>query len=127
MPNFSELKNKIPANYVILPAAFLTCAIIYFCQRLKVDLPAWINNYANDFLCLPLILQTMTLVIRRLKNDLKYRFPLIFVLLNASYYACYFEYYLPQRHPRYTADGLDIILYFSSSLLFYGFSRRWGS
>ena len=97
----------------------MTSLSIYSMQRLNVPLPTFVNNYVNDFLCLPLVLGALTFIIRYFKNDEDFKFPLLFVLLLASYYSVYFEYYLPKLNPRYTADWIDVVLYFASSVVFF--------
>jgi len=97
----------------------LVAAVIYTLQRLHVGMPGWINNYVNDFLCIPLLLEYMSIVIKKLKNDPNYKFPLAFIFVLASYYSFYFEYYLPAHNPRYTSDIIDVILYFLGGLLYY--------
>ncbi|SHG62797.1 hypothetical protein SAMN05444372_10824 [Flavobacterium micromati] len=97
--------------------------LIYIMQRLHFPLPAVINNYVNDLLCLPLLLAAMEFIIKRLKKDKYFKFPVGFVIFLASYYSIYFEYYLPTVNPRYTADWIDVILYFAGGLTFY-FSEK---
>ena len=92
---------------------------IYIMQRLSVPLPFLINNYVNDLLCLPLLLGAMTFVIRLLKKDNSFKFSIGFVVFLACYYSFYFEYYLPKVNPRYTADWIDVILYFSGGFAFF--------
>jgi len=102
----------------------LTVALsIYTMQRLNYPLPTLINNYVNDLLCLPLLLATMEFIIKRLKKDKYFKFPIGFVIFLASYYSIYFEYYLPTVNARYTADWIDVILYFVGGLTFY-FSEK---
>lgn len=93
--------------------------LIYTMQRLNYPLPPIINNYVNDLLCLPLLLATMEFIIKRLKKDKYFKFPIGFVIFLASYYSIYFEYYLPTVNTRYTADWIDVILYFAGGLTFY--------
>lgn len=101
----------------------LIAVAIYAMQRLSMPLPSFINNYVNDFLCLPLLLGAMEFAVRRLKKDYSFQFSFWFVVLLALYYAIYFEYYLPKVNPRYTSDWIDVVLYFSGGLIFY-FSQR---
>jgi len=104
----------------LIYVGMLTVALsIYTMQRLNYPLPTLINNYVNDLLCLPLLLATMEFIIKRLKNDKYFRFPIGFVIFLASYYSVYFEYYLPKVNTRYTADWIDVILYFVGGLFFY--------
>ena len=97
----------------------LIAVSIYSIQRLNVPLPRIVNNYVNDLLCLPLVLGTLTFIIRYFKKDKYFTFPLPFVLYLGTYYSVYFEYYLPKVNPRYTADWIDVVLYFSSSIAFF--------
>ncbi|WP_310283824.1 hypothetical protein [Flavobacterium piscis] len=86
---------------------------------MQIDIPFWINNYVNDFLCLPVVLGYITLLFRWLKKDKTYKISLWAVLCLASYYSFYFEYYLPAYNTRYSADIIDVFLYFSGGLFFY--------
>lgn len=97
----------------------LTALSVYSMQRLNVPLPKFVNNYVNDLLCMPLVLGLLTFLIRYFKKDKYFSFPLAFVLLLATYYSIYFEYYLPKINPRYTADWIDVLLYFFSSIAFF--------
>ena len=106
--------------YIVM---LLIALAIYTMQRLNLPLPSLINNYVNDFLCLPLLLGAMEFVIRRLKKDYSFQFSFWFVVFLAFYYAVYFEYYLPKVNSRYTSDWIDVVLYFSGGLIFY-FSQR---
>jgi len=108
----------------LIYVGMLTVALsIYTMQRLNYPLPTLINNYVNDLLCLPLLLATMEFIIKRLKKDKYFKFPIGFVIFLASYYSIYFEYYLPTVNARYTADWIDVILYFVGGLTFY-FSEK---
>ena len=108
---------------VVYIVMLLTAMTIYVMQRFSLPLPSLINNYVNDLLCLPLLLGVMTFVIRRLKKDNSFKFSIGFVVFLACYYSFYFEYYLPKVNPRYTADWIDVILYFSGGFAFF-FSEK---
>lgn len=92
---------------------------IYSMQRLRLPLNAVVNNYVNDFLCLPILFGGISFGIRYLKKDAHFRLPFIFIIGMAAYYAAYFEYYLPQFNPRYTGDWIDVALYFLGGLSFF--------
>ena len=98
---------------------FIVALTIYLCQHLGLPLHWLVNNYVNDFLCLPLVLGTLSFFIRYLKKDKNFQFPLVFVLILASYYSFFFEYYLPKVSQRYTADWIDVVLYFAGAMLFF--------
>lgn len=109
---------------VVYVVMLFTALTIYLMQRLSMPLPSLINNYVNDLLCLPLLLGAMTFVIRRLKKDSSFQLSFGFVIFLACYYSLYFEYYLPRVNPRYTADWIDVVLYFSGGILFYFIEKK---
>lgn len=82
-------------------------------------MPWWVNFYVNDFLCMPVVLTISLKAVQFLKKDFSIRLPLLLVLTLTSFYAIYFEYFLPQVEARYTADWLDVVMYFSGALIFY--------
>lgn len=98
-------------------------ASIYASQKLAIPLPLLVNNYLNDLLCIPLVLGALIFIIRKIKHDPKFKLPLGFIFILSSYYAIYFEYYLPKINSRYTSDWIDVVLYFLGGILFYLFQR----
>ena len=92
---------------------------IYTMQRLQVSLPFLVNNYGNDLLYLPLVLGAIEFLIRRLKRDSSFKLSLGFVIFLACAYSIYFEYYLPKVDARYTADCIDVILYFVGGIAYF--------
>ena len=116
------LKQDFPVTYFNRLVYLLICVValtIYVMQKLNTALPSLIDNYINDFLCLPIVLGGISFVIQRLKKDNKYRFPFAFIIFMAAYYSFFFEYYLPKHNPRYTGDWIDVLLYFSGALAFF--------
>jgi len=97
----------------------LVAALIYSAQQLGLPLPDWINNYVNDFLCMPIVLVVCQYVLLYIKSDEDIGIPLALIMAITLYISIYFEYYLPSVNPRYTADFIDIILYFSGAAIFY--------
>jgi hypothetical protein len=91
-----------------------------------VPLPTIINNYVNDLLYLPLVLGLIEFVIRKFKKDSLFKLPIAFVVFLASFYSFYFEYYLPGINPRYTADWIDVVLYFLGGFAYF-FSEEMGN
>ncbi len=92
---------------------------IYMMQRLNLPLPTIVNNYANDLLYLPLVLGAIEFIIRCVKRDSSFRLPLCFVILLAISYSIFFEYYLPKVNSRYTADWIDVVLYFVGGIVYF--------
>ncbi|WP_147415810.1 hypothetical protein [Ulvibacterium marinum] len=86
---------------------------------MSATLPEWTNNYLNDFLCMPIVLFMGQFAIRKLKGNNTLRLPWPLILTLTLFYSVYFEYYLPRINLRYTADFLDVVLYFSGSAFFY--------
>jgi len=98
-------------------------ASIYSSQKLAIPLPLLVNNYLNDLLCIPLVLGALIFIIRKLKHDPRFTLPFGFIFILSSYYAIFFEYYLPKINIRYTSDWIDVLLYFLGGILFYLFQR----
>lgn len=96
--------------------------LVYILQFLGILLPLWINNYMNDFLCLPILLGLEQLFFRWFTGKSDYKFSLFFSLAMAAYYSFYFEYYQPEHNDRYTADLIDVLLYFLGAVSFYLFN-----
>src|SRR5690554_264037 len=94
-------------------------AAVYICQRLHIALPSLINNYLNDFLCMPIVLIITQLLARKIKKDKQYIIKNHLIILIVLYYSVYFEYYLPKVNARYTADFIDVILYALGGFVFY--------
>ena len=103
---------------------FLTALTIYALQRLHFSLPSLINNYLNDLLYVPIALGAIQFIIRRLKKDPSFKLPLGFVIFLASFYSFYFEYYLPKINSRYTADWIDVLLYFLGGFAFFFIGKK---
>ena len=98
---------------------FFIALTIYIMQRLQFPLPTILNSYLNDLLYIPLVLGGIEFLIRRLKKDSSFKLPLGFVIFLAISYSIYFEYYLPKINPRYTADWIDLILYFVGAIAYF--------
>lgn len=98
---------------------FFVALSIYICQQTTFLLPSWINHYVNDFLCIPLVLGSIVFILRKWKKDPLFSIPIPTIVLVVALYAFYFEYFLPQRNPRYTADVWDVFLYVLGGILFY--------
>ena len=114
--------KKLIVLYFIF--SFLTGTIIYILQKLAIPLPDLINNYINDFFIIPIILTPSLYILKWSKNNPNYTLPISIVLYLCALYAIFFEWYLPKFHERYTADIVDVVLYFASGILFYFLQKR---
>ncbi|MFD2516670.1 hypothetical protein [Salinimicrobium flavum] len=108
--------KKILWTLVIFSGIFL---FERFLSITGIPRPDWLRFYLNDFLCMPIILSLCLLTVQKLKKDSNIRLSLFTVLSLATFYSIYFEILLPQFMERYTADVIDVILYFTGSVLFY--------
>lgn len=114
----TKLQN-MKAVYILFYNALLIFLGIIVFTTIKVDLPTWITSYVNDFLCMPVVLTICLKIVHFIKNDTTIPLPLLSILALTSFYAIYFEWYMPQVEPRYTADWVDVIMYFGGAFLFY--------
>lgn len=121
-------QDKFSLNISFKQILFGLCVVIatciYLCQRIDITLYPWVNNYVNDFLTLPIILSISLFIVRKIKKDPLLTLPITLVLLVASFYSVYFEYYLPKVTTRYTQDPIDVALYFLGGLVYYFINKR---
>ncbi|SHJ14215.1 hypothetical protein SAMN04487911_11226 [Arenibacter nanhaiticus] len=117
-------KNSSRSSGAWILTFSVVATAIYSLQRLGVSLPIWINNYVNDFLCMPIVLFVCQFGIRKIKRNNNIRLSLPIMLSLSLYYAIYFEYFLPKVSLRYTADPIDVLLYFIGALFFYVIEKR---
>ena len=114
------MKNKWCLLIVLVSIG--TC--IYILQKLQLSLPNWINFYVNDFLIVPITLLISLLVLQKTKNRKNYQIPWYYIVYVCGLYSVFFEYYLPKVNQRYTADLIDVGLYFLGGLFFYWHRQR---
>ena len=84
-----------------------------------ITLPGWTTSYLNDFLCMPIVLIICLKAVHYIKRDTSIKLSLPLILTITSLYALYFELALPEFTVRYTADFVDVIIYFSGAILYY--------
>lgn len=105
----------------------LFCAValtVYIAQHYTLSLPELANNYLNDLLCMPIVLKICQYTVRFIKRDTYLKIPIKISFSLTVFYAIYFELILPQFYSRYTADGIDVILYFLGLLFFLWVERE---
>lgn len=88
-------------------------------QYLQVSLPVFFTSWLNDLLCLPVVLGICSFCINSYSKNKPVRISLFSALSLAVLYSIYFEVYLPKITERYTADIIDVLLYFTGAVLFY--------
>jgi len=91
---------------------------VYIAQQFSFSIPQLINNYLNDLLCMPIVLKICKYAIRFIKKDEHITIPIKISFTLTVLYALYFEFLLPKFNNRYTADVIDVILYFVGLLFF---------
>jgi hypothetical protein len=100
-------------------AAVLISLCIQITTYYQIQLPAFVRFYLNDFLCMPIVFTICLKAVHLIKKDNSIRLPLAIIVTLTSLYAIYFELYLPGVTTRYTADLLDVVMYFAGAILFY--------
>ncbi len=97
--------------------------LIYIAQQYSFALPALLNNYVNDFLCMPIVLKICQYTVQRLKSDGNLQLPIGLAFTLSLFYALYFELVLPKFNTRYTTDWMDVALYGFGFLFFITIER----
>lgn len=92
--------------------------VVYGAQQLSLPLSSPINNHLNDLLCMPIVLKICQYAVRCIKRDEHLTIPIKISVTVTVLYAIYFELLLPKFNDRYTADFIDVVLYFIGLLFF---------
>lgn len=113
------------SNYfkLYIYSSVIIAGFIYIAQKVKVSLPAVINNYVNDFLIVPICLTVCLNVLRYTRNNKTYQLPLYLIFYLCFCYSVLFEYVLPKYYERYTSDWIDVGLYFASGFVFHALQK----
>lgn len=90
------------------------------------SLPIFFTSYFNDLLCMPVILGICLFLIRKFSRNKRLQISLFSAFSLAAFYSIYFELYLPEVTVRYTADLIDVLLYFTGAFVFYQVQRFTG-
>lgn len=91
--------------------AFLSALGIYIAQKLGVDLSFFLQNYWNDLMVIPLVLFIERWVLSKLYQQPTFRLSAAMIIVMVFFYSLLFEGIFPLYFPRYTADGLDVVMY----------------
>ncbi len=110
------MKKKL-SLYIII--SFFIGSCIYICEKQGWWLPNWVRFYVNDFLIVPIVLFIGLKTVQIARNDTQVRLSLMLILWICFLYSFLFEFIFPMSLKRYTADKIDVLLYFLSGLLFY--------
>jgi hypothetical protein len=106
----------IPVLFIISVLLFL---LISLRDLLNLELPNLLLFYGNDFLCMPIVLSICLIVSRSIKKEPGIYLSLFTILSLTTFYAIFFEVFLPKVGQDYTADLVDVIMYFAGGFLFY--------
>ncbi|MDT0643008.1 hypothetical protein RM553_09235 [Zunongwangia sp. F363] len=68
---------------------------------------------------MPVVLGICLKTVQWLKQDKQLNLKILPILSLTVFYSLYFELLLPEIMSRYTADFLDVIMYFSGAVLFF--------
>ena len=105
---------------------FLSLLVFFSVQGLKlfnITNPSWVFHYLNDFLLIPIVGLVSLHAVWYIKKDNTLRLNPLTILSLVTLFSVVFEYYLPQKSYRYTADVLDVICYFMGGVVFYFFQK----
>lgn len=116
------MQKKILTYYFIV--SIIIGSLIYVAQKLSVKLPFIINNYVNDFLIIPIVLTVCLFILQWSRNDKSFQISLGVVFYICVMYSVLFEFVLPKYYIRYTADVLDVVLYFAGGFVFFVLQKK---
>jgi len=123
MVNYSNCGMSILKNPIFI-SLFSLAVLVHLTKLFGFSLPNSLAFYLNDLLCMPIVLSLCLAAVRWLKKDGHIYIPWVAIILITLYYSFHFEWLLPKFMSRYTADLIDVGLYFVGALLFYVFQKR---
>lgn len=98
--------------------------LLYLAKLFQLNLPDWVQFYAADLLCMPLVLIVILALLKYFYGNQHFIIPLSAIVSLTVYYALFFEWLLPKISQRYTADWLDVLMYALGALAFYLLQRK---
>lgn len=84
----------------------------------------FIRYNLNDFLCIPIVLTLTLCMLRYLKQDYNIQLSIGLVFGEAIFYSIFFELVLPFVSLKYTADPIDILMYFLGACFYWMIMRE---
>lgn len=101
----------------------LAWGFIHACRYAKQPVPL-LNDHLTDLIAVPVMAHLALIFTRRyiVRNN-HYTYPFAYLLFIALYISIIFEVIMPRISPAYTADGWDIVAYFSGSVFYYCFHQ----
>ena len=107
---------------------FITGCLLYLfvqlCRTLSIKFPILINSYLTDLLFIPLLLFFTIWLLRIIKRDKKIKLSVFKLIFTWLFISIVFEYYLPQKNSIYTADIVDVFMYFFGTVSFYFLQKK---
>jgi hypothetical protein len=106
------LERILKKSFFLFPYWFYIFSIIFWVNRywLRPVGNALFDNWLNDLLCLPILLELVQFSMRIILRK-KYTLSTFQMLVSVVYCSILFEYILPQNSSAYKADIIDIICY----------------
>lgn len=93
-------------------------------QTMEWRLPIWVSNYAEDLLCIPLLLSLTLLTVRYWKYNYRFQLSKVMLIFIVGYVSWVFEWILPKLSSHFTADPYDVLCYCIGALFFFRFQQK---
>lgn len=119
--------KKSPYIQPLFQPYFWLGVVLYLIVRIgrlgAYNLPELINNYLTDFICMPLILTLCLVGVRLAKQLPQFILSPSMIISMTAFYSVLFEYLLPMQSIQYTADGIDVVMYFTGAAFYWAYWR----
>lgn len=109
-------------------------SIVFFCGLMLVYfLVRWalifgdtgiLRWYLTDLLFVPAMCTFGLIGVRLIRRDRTIKLSWWHVLIQFIAVSAYFEWYLPKHFSEYTADPLDVVMYFIGALVFLSIQKK---
>ncbi|MFT7155025.1 MAG: hypothetical protein ACI8Q1_000024 [Parvicella sp.] len=114
-----KFKYTSPLYYTVVVCWLLYLPFFVNRKWLHFNLPAALDNYFTDVLCIPLVLGSTLVVLQKLKKDSNLILTALQIVTTVVYFSIVFEWLLPEYNAIYTGDDLDVVCYAVGGIAFY--------
>lgn len=111
-----NIKAALSQPYFLI--SLFLYVLLHSARLAQIQVPILINNYATDLLCMPIILTLCLAGVRWIKKMPHFHLSLFMIFGMTVYYIFFFEFFLPQYSPNYTADWIDGACYAVGALFY---------
>lgn len=110
-----------PWNSPLLYISLLLFAFVKITAWLNIHV-FFVHSHLNDLICMPVFVATAISLERLIGGDRKLRYGKARIIFFVIFVGVIYEFFLPSRSVRYTADYYDLLCYIAGGIMTWFFS-----